>query len=359
MRTDLGFDREHILTVVLDSQSAGLQPRQLPEFYNRLVERVKSTPGVRNATVSLSSLAGGGERSGGIYVPGYTPQSSEAPRTVENFVSPGYFAVMGMRLLQGRDFDGRDGADAPPVAIINEAFARRYFSGRNPLGRRFGYSAGHSGFEIVGVIADARTSSPKEPAHPMSYRPLNQEMQYARSLEVLTEGDPRAHISQIRRVISEAAPNLPIVEVTALSDRVERTFNQERLLNRITSFFATVALLLACMGVYGLVSYGVARRTAEFGIRMALGARNIHVVRIVLFESLLLLVMGLGIGLGSSIAGAGLLRSLLFGLSSNDPLILVVAALLTSVVAILSACLPSGRQHRSERYVKARVNCAL
>lgn len=354
MHTDLGFDREHILTIVLDVQSAGLQPRQLPALYDRLVDSVKATPGVRDATISLSSLAGGGQRSSGIHVPGYVPQPSERPGTVENFVAPGYFTIMGMRLLQGRDFDRRDGADGLPVAIVNEAFARRYFAGRNPLGRRFGYNSGHSGFEIIGVIADARTVNPKEPARPMAYRPLAQEMLHARSLEVLTAGDPRAQISQLRKVISDVAPDLPIIEITTLSDRVERTLNQERLLGQLTSFFAVFALLLACMGVYGLVSYGVSRRTAEFGLRMALGARNIQVVWIVLVESLLLLGIGLAIGLGLSIAGARVVQSLLFGLSANDPKILALAALVTSLVTILAACLPARRAARINPSVALR-----
>lgn len=287
-------------------------------------------------------------------MPGYLAKPSERPSTTENFVSPGYFATMGMRLRKGRDFDRRDGADAPAVAIINEAFAARYFAGREALGRRFGYSSEHTGLEIVGVVSDAKTVNPRQPATPMAYRPMNQEMQYARSLEVRTAGDPAALVPQLRRIVAEAAPEMPVIEVATLSNRVERTLGQERLLSQLTSFFAIFALLLACMGVYGLVSYGVSRRTAEFGIRIALGAQTVHVMSIVLMESFLLLSIGLAAGFCLSLIGTKLIQSLLFGLRSNDPLILGLAALLTSVVAIVSAYLPALRAARIDPSVALR-----
>ncbi|MBC7926506.1 MAG: ABC transporter permease, partial [Bryobacteraceae bacterium] len=307
------------------------------------VAAVKAVPGVRDVTISYSSLAGGGQQISGIYIPGYVGQPSERPSTIENFVTPGYFKTMGMRLLEGRDFDRRDGVQALPVVIINEAFAHRYLAGRNPLGLSYGYSPQHPGVKIIGVIADARTRSPKEPARPMAYRPLQQEMQYARSLEILTDGDPRASMRAVRKAIHDVAPDLPVVDVATLSSRIERTLSQERLLSQVTSFFAFSALLLSCLGVYGLISQSVARRTSEFGIRMALGAHRRDVVSLVLRECFLLLGIGLGLGLSLSLFSTRLLHSLIFGLSSNDPMVLGFAALLTSVVAILAAFRPALR----------------
>lgn len=346
LRVDLGFDREHVITVVVDPRSAAFTPQQLPALYERLLRRIRSTPGVRDATISLSSLAGGGEQGSGIHVPGYTPQGSERPRTRENFVEPGYFTLMGMRLLQGRDFDERDKAGSPAVAVVNEMFVRRYFAGRNPIGRKYGYSQGHSGFEIVGVIRDTRTVSPRQSSGPMAFRPLQQEMQYARSLEIRVDDDPRALTSQVRSVISSVVPELPVIEVATLAERVDRTLSQERLLVQLTSFFAVTALLLACIGVYGLVSYRVARRTAELGIRVALGARGEQVIWMVVRESLLLLAAGLIAGLVLSMAGTQYIGSLLFGLSSTDPVTLGLTALFMCVVALFSAWLPARRAAR-------------
>ncbi len=354
MRADLGFDREHVITAVLDPQSAGLSPRNLPAMYAQLVERVASEPGVRAAAISVSSLVGGGEQSSGIHVPGYVPVKSERPGTKENFISPGYFTIMGMRLLRGRDFNERDSAGGAPVAIINESFARRYFAERNPIGMRYGYSSGHSGFEIVGVVADAKTVNPKQPAQPAAYRPLSQDMQFARSLEVRTEGDPRAFVLRIRKLIAEVAPGLPVIEVATLSDRVERTIRRDRLLSHVTTFFACLALLLACIGVYGLVSYRVVRRTVEFGIRMALGARRRDVVWTALAESLLLLVIGIAVGVVLSLAGTKLMQGLVFGLRPNDPLIFVLAGIFTAAVALLSAGWPAGRATRIDPNITLR-----
>jgi predicted permease len=354
MQADLGFDREHIVTVLIDPQSAGIPQQQLPGLYDQLVERIESAPGVRRATIAMSSLAGGGAQTSGIYVPGYTAQASERPGTMENFIGPGYFAIMGMRLVDGRNFDKRDTAGTAPVAIINQAFARRYFAGRNPIGKKYGYGSSDPGVEIVGIVADAKTVNPRQPASPMAYRPLKQEMQYARSLEVRVDGDPRALASHLRRIVSETAPNLPVIEVATLAERVDRTLKQESLLARLTSVFAAVALLLACMGVYGLMSYRVSRRTAELGIRMALGARSMHIMQMVLGESLLLLGAGLAAGLALSMAGTKLIRNLLFGLSSNDPLTYASAALLMAAVAILSAFVPARRAARIDPTIALR-----
>ncbi|HYI92283.1 MAG TPA: FtsX-like permease family protein, partial [Bryobacteraceae bacterium] len=354
MGAHLGFDREYIVTAVLDPQSAGISPQRLPALYAQLIYRIKSEPDVRDAAISLSSIAGGGEQSSGIHVPGYVPQPSERPGTKENLISPGYFTIMGMRLIRGRDFNERDTAGAAPVAIINEAFARRYFADRNPLGRNFGYSLGHSGFEIVGIVADAKTRNPRESAQPMAYRPLNQEMQFARSLEVRAEGDPRPLIPRLRKIIAEVAPGLPVIEVATLSDRIERTITRERLLSQITGFFACLALLLACVGVYGLVSYRVARRTIEFGIRIALGATRKDVVWTALAESLLLLGIGLAVGVGLSLAGTQLIQSLVFGLRANATLIFILAGLFTTAVALLSAAWPASRATRIDPNVALR-----
>jgi predicted permease len=189
LQMDLGFDREHVLTVRIDPRSAGFAAAQLPSLYAQIVERVRVVPGVQSASIAVSSIAGGGMTGSGINVPGYAPSLRENMSIDENFVDPGYFETVGMQLVDGRDFDARDTEGVPRVAVINETMSRHYFASRSPLGRHYGY--GSTQFEIVGVVRDAKVRGPRSPLRPMAYRPIRQEMDYARSLEVRTQGDPR------------------------------------------------------------------------------------------------------------------------------------------------------------------------
>ena len=280
----------------------------------------------------------------GINVPGYAPSLRENMSIDENFVDPGYFETVGMRLVDGRDFDARDAERAPRVAVINETMARHYFGSRSPIGRHYGY--GSMQFEIVGVVRDAKVRGPRSPVRPMAYRPIRQEMDYARSLEVRTQGDPRTVASEIRKVIAELAPNLPIQDVTTLAERVNRLLAQERLIAELTGLFGLLALLLACIGIYGLISYAVARRIPEMGIRMALGARRASVVWLVLREALILVLIGLVIGIPLEAAAARLVTSLLFGVSPTDPAMLAATAVLMLSIAVVAAYLPARRASR-------------
>src|SRR5262249_19714180 len=205
---DLGFNREHVLTVRIDPRSAGFTAAQLPSLYAQMVERVRAVPGVQSATIALSSIAGGGTQSSGINVPGYTPGPRENMSIDENFVDPGYFATVGMSLVDGRDFNTQDNEKALKVAVVNETMARLYFGSQSPIGRSYGY--GSTQFQIVGVVRDARVRGPRSALRPMAYRPIRQEMDYARSLEVRTQSDPRAVAFELRKVIAQVAPNLPI-----------------------------------------------------------------------------------------------------------------------------------------------------
>jgi predicted permease len=344
LQMDLGFNREHVLTVRIDPRSAGFTAAQLPSLYAQMVERVRAVPGVQSAGIALSSIAGGGTISSGINVPGYTPGPRENMSIDENYVDAGYFETVGMRLVDGRDFDARDTERAPRVAVIKETMARHYFGARSPIGRHYGY--GSTQFEIVGVVRDAKVRGPRSPLRPMAYRPIRQEMDYARSLEVRTQGDPRAVASEIRKVIAGLAPDLPIQDVATLAERVNRLLAQERLIAELTGLFGFLALLLACIGIYGLISYAVARRIPEMGIRMALGARRASVVWLVLREALILVLIGLVIGIPLVSAAARLVTSLLFGVSPTDPATLAATAVLMLSIAIVAAYLPARRASR-------------
>jgi predicted permease len=341
VQTEMGFDREHVLTVRIDPRSAGYRPAQLPVLYAQMVERVRAVPGVSSATIALSSIAGGGTRSSGINVPGYTPDPRENMSVDENFVEPGYFATVGMPLVEGRDFDHRDTETAPQVAIVNETMARRFFGSRSPIGRHYGYGAMQ--FQVVGVVRDAKVRGPRSPVRPMAYRPIRQEMDYARSLEVRTRADARAIAADVRNAIAQIAPDLPVQEIATLTDRIDRLLAQEVLIARLTAFFGGLALLLACTGIYGLISYAVSRRTVEMGLRMALGAQPAAVVRLVVREGMTLVAIGILLGIPIVFAAARLVEGLLFGVAPTDPPTLAATALVMLCTAAL-ATYPAARR---------------
>lgn len=192
-------------------------------------------------------------------------------------------------------------------------------------------------------MRDAKVRGPRSTVRPMAYRPIRQQLEYARSLEVRTQADPRAVAAELRKVIAQVAPNLPIQDVATLSERVNRLLTQERLIAQITAFFGLLALLLACIGTYGLISYSVARRTAEMGIRMALGARRPSVIWLVLREAVTLVLIGLTAGIPLVFAAVRLVRGLLFGVSPTDPATLAATALLLLSIAALAISRPKPR----------------
>jgi putative ABC transport system permease protein len=264
---------------------------------------------------------------------------------VNNVVTPGYFEAVGMRLRAGRSLTERDRNGAPRVAVVNEAFMRRYAGGAPPLGRKFGQNAPVN--EIVGVVEDARALDVKSESVPMAYFPLQQRTEGTpRSIEIRAEGDPRQIAAAVRKTIGEVESRLPIEGVTTASERVRSNLTQDRLLLSLFSAFGGLALALAGFGLFGLLSYAVARRREEFGIRMALGASPAAVLWTVIRESLLLACAGLAAGLPLVIVGTNLMRGVLFGVSPWDGVTIGVAAALLIAVAAVAGFLPAWRASR-------------
>ncbi len=354
LSTDLGFDSEHVITVRLDPWAAGYATDRLAALYEAIVDRVRGLPGVRSAAVSESSLFGGGVTTSAVFVPGYTPKPNENISAMEDYVDPGYFATVGMQLLSGRDFDRRDGPQSQQVAIVNEAMARHYFGALAAVGRSYRYGVQGPDFEIIGVVRDAKIRDARGHAAPMAYRPLRQQMDYVHSLEIRTAGDPRALLGQVRTAMAEVAPNLPVFEVATLAERVDRTLTDERLLAEIAALFGVFSLLLASLGIYGLLSYAVAQRTAEIGVRMALGARQSAVLQLFLREGLSLVAAGLAGGVILALIGARLISSVLFGVAANDPITLAGAIIIMLVVALVATWVPAQRAARVDPMVALR-----
>jgi predicted permease len=263
---------------------------------------------------------------------------------------------MEMRLQAGREFSAHDSFEAPRVAIINEAAVRKFFANEPALGRRFGSNPENNGeFEIVGVVSDAKYDSVREAAPPTLYVPYVQSQPGGMAFEIRTAADPAGSLGAIREAVRRIDPNLPMMNVTTQVELIETRFAQERLLARAYSVFGGLALLIASIGLFGLMSYSVTRRTNEIGVRMALGAERRDVVRMIMSESQRLVAIGLALGLGTAIAAGRLVASLLFGLQPTDVATIVLAAAILGAVSAVAGYLPARRAARVDPMAALRA----
>lgn len=353
MHVDSGFDRQHLLTVRIDTKSAGYSKAELSTIYQRLVERVETVPGVRSVAIAACGLSDQCYNfEDGLQIEGYEAHAGEQILVQGNIVGPKYFSTVGMQLVEGRDFSELDTEKTPIVAIVNEALVGRYFAGRSAVGQRFG--SGKYDRQIIGVVRDSRVSSIQEAPVPMAYYFLGQGIPPTEAIEVRTVADPHWSEAEVRKAAAEVDPNLPIRSVMAVSDQVRDNLTEERLVAFLTSAFGGLALGLACFGLYGVMSYAVARRTSELGIRIALGASARQLLWGVLLESLALVGLGVAVGLPAVFAASRFLSRMLYGLSPNDPLTISGATLILVAVAVLAAFIPARRAMRVDPMVALR-----
>ena len=329
-----------------------ISPAASGPLYQQIVERLSSLPQVRNVSIASYSPLSGTRRSSTVNVFGYTPQPGEDLNTQDILTGPNYAATLGMPLLRGRDIEMRDTSTSSLIAVVNSAFAEHYFKDQNPIGRTLTFdddSDKGSTVQIVGVVGDIKRDDVREKPEPTIYRPILQvqdESAYSATIHIRTQSDPNPLTPQVRQMINQIDDKLPIFGVTTLTDQVRQNLDQERLIAQLVSFFGALALILACIGLYGVMAHGVARRTSEIGIRMALGARGGNIAWMILQETLYLVLAGLVIGVPAALIGARLISTQLFGLSPTDPLTLVGAAIVLAVVAMLAGYLPARRASR-------------
>jgi predicted permease len=269
-------------------------------------------------------------------------------------VSPRFFETMKIAIVRGRDLDGRDIADPTASVLINETAARKYFANEDPIGQRVGQNPEQSAqSEIVGIIRDTKYDSVRDQPPPTIYTSIRQG---TRSLVVLvrTAGEPGAMTETVRTALQQVDPDVPMTGITTQSEQVSNRFAQERLFALAYSLFGALALLLACIGLFGLMSYSVSRRTNEIGIRMALGAQRSGVVGMVLRESMLMVVIGVAIGLAGAVAGGRFVESVLYGLTSTDVWTISGAIAVTAVVSLAAGYLPARRASRVDPMVALR-----
>jgi predicted permease len=342
-----GYNQENVLLVSLDISAAGYQGVQRGALLREVEEKVKAVPGVKATSFSLV-VFNQGFWPATIFTRDYNAPGRENRVIRNNVVGQDYFTTMGIPLLEGRAFGPQDTNQVRPVAVISETMARRFFPNGSPLGKRFGMDRPENSeqFEIIGVVKDSKYQYLAEPPEPNAYYSHSQIPFALNNFVIRYSGSPGAVIPQVRRAILEVNRNLPIDEVVSLSEHIGRSLAQQKLVARLATFFGLLALLLACVGLYGVLSYAVARRTNEIGIRIALGARRGNVIWLVLREALALVGAGVVIGLLVSVAATRMVSTLLFGLRANDPLTIAAATLLLLAVAALSAYLPARRASR-------------
>jgi predicted permease len=352
---DPGFDRNHLVTVWLDTHMGGYKHEQLSPLYKLLIERVEAIPGVRSASLASCGLALGCGDASDIYLPG-VPHSNGETDAQERRVSQHFLGTAGIPLLYGRDFATSDTERSPAVAIVNQTFVHEFLHDRNPIGQYFGYdSANDHRFQIVGVVKDARVNDIRESAPPMIYHSLAQDVIDVESLDVRTLGDPVRLMPGLRQAVRSVDPNLPIGGITTVAEQLGNNLAQQRLIARLTTIFGALALGLACLGLYGVMSYTVARRTSEFGIRLALGASRYAVLWLVLRQTLAVIGAGLAAGLLLSFLAGRAVTSLLFGLSPYDPATVLGAVAVMLLVSVSSGLKPAWRAAHANPTESLRV----
>jgi predicted permease len=360
-KVNTGFNKQNVLLLKLDPSATGYSDEpHLGNLYQQVEDRVAALPEVRAASFSIVTFNEGGWNDDAW--PEGRPDKSFDHTAWYNVVGPGYFATMGLPILSGRGIDRRDTANSPRVAVINETFARRFFPDGLPVGKHFGMDTPEHSHEIevIGVVRDAKYLRLDEKPTAMAYYPYTQYIPdwgtglYLRDFEVRFSGAPQTVVSEIHRAIGEVNDDLPVSEVITLAEQVDDSITYPRIVAQLSAFFGLLAVFLACIGIYGLMTYAVARRTNEIGIRMALGASQRDVMAMVLRETLTMVVFGLAIGVPMALVSGRWAASLLFGLKPTDPATLLFAAVVLLAVASFAGYLPARRATQVDPMVALR-----
>ncbi len=341
---DAGLDRRHVLSVHLDLLSGGLEGQDVTVLNQRILDRLRSLPFVRDAAMQMCRVPGCIWNTA-IHVSGQPELSPAQMHGEENHVSTDYFRTMGIPLLQGRVFNGGDQPHAQPVVILNQTFAQRLFGKQTPVGHFIGYQAapGDHVFQIIGEVGDAQVDGLRRPAPPVAYFSLEQRGNEAGTIEVSAFGSPANIAADIRRSLQSVAPDLPISEIVPLDTEFQDGLSTEKLLARLTATFAGMTLALAAIGFYGLLSFQVVRRTSEIGIRIALGATRGQVIRLFLLQTATILISGILPGMVLAVLVGRSARTLLYGVRETDPWALAVASLVLIAGGMLATLIPARR----------------
>lgn len=383
---DYGFERSHLLLAEFNAKLAGYKPSQTSGLHQRLVERLSALPGVRSIALCATPPISAGNWSSSVTIPGYTPAPKENRHSILNRVSGQYFETAGISIVAGRPFNNADAATSQKVAVINQTLASHFFPKGDAVGRSIiiDIDSVKGPWQIVGIARDTKSGNPRD-ADPvrMTYIPLAQidpflpadssaptasgvvakpavleenQDRFAGMILVRTTGDPAHTIADLRAAVASVDPNLPLLRITTIHDQMSNFMTHDELISSLTGLFSLLALLLAAIGLYGVMSYNVVRRTNEIGIRIALGAQTPAVQWMILSESLLLLVIGVGLGLPLTLLTTKYIKDQLFGLSALDPMTFTVALIVVSAMTLFAAWLPARRATKVDPMVALRCD---
>ena len=360
---DLGFRSDHVLQVTLDPSHSGYKTEQLAAPYQELLSRLQTIPQVRSASISgCTPLEGCGSGARFLIAEGHVERPEDRQRTAVVFVSPRYFETLGIPLLVGRDFDFRD-VERPRVAIVDQAMARRYFPGVDPIGKHVaidpdpkngGWFGTDQPYEIVGLVGDAKTFELRDAPYPLMYFNMFQESRLLDHFELRTAVAPESIAGTVRRMVRDVLKTVPVKSVTTLADQVDSNIVPERLITTLSEFFGCLGVVLAGIGLYGLLAYTVARRTNEIGIRMALGATASSVSRLVLRDVLGMVCAGLVGGTAMVLWSRPLATKVLSDLKWESATPLAIGGGVMIAVALLASCVPVRRAARVDPMVALR-----
>jgi predicted permease len=358
-----GFPAERLVGFNIDPSLNGYTPQRLNTFYQQLTDNLGSIPGVKSVAVASMRIMENDEWDSGLTAEGYSPtKPDDHPQAYMNEIGPGYFATLGVPILAGRDFrltDNRvikranatdDFDTTPTTVIINEKFAQKFFAGRNPLGMHLGYGTDpgtHTDMEIIGVVKDIKYTNLRDEIPIQAYVPyMNDPYLSGMTIYVRTAGEPNQLISSVRAKMRELDANLPIYAMRTMDEQISNSLSTERMIASLSTVFGFVATVLAIIGLYGVMSYSVAQRTREIGIRMALGAEQGKVIGMVMREVLTLIAIGVGVGVPAALVLTRVVKSQLYGLEAHDPWTLGLATGLLAMVACAAGYVPALRASR-------------
>jgi predicted permease len=352
---DVGFNTRNLVVFRVNPSLNRYDEAHTNALYRQMRDRLDAVAGVRETAIANVQLLSAAVNSTSIFVRGRTYADGQRDSINRLVISANFFETMEMPIRSGRGFSEHDDQQAQKVAIINETAARRYFPNENPIGQHIGSSIENAGqLEIVGVLRDAKYDSVRDAVPPTLYVPQLQTRVPSVVFHVRTAGDPLASIGAIRETVRQIDPNLPLMNISTQVEQIEKRLGQERVFAQAYAMFGALALLLASIGLFGLMSYSVAQRTNEIGIRMALGAQSRDVLRLVMGESMTLVIVGVMLGLVSAIAASRFVSSLLFGLAATDGLTMTAAMLVLVVVSTIAGYIPARRAARVDPLVALR-----
>jgi predicted permease len=358
--TQLGYDRDHLLEFFVDPLSYGYRPTEIPALDQSILLRIDAIPGVGGATLIDNPLMSSLDSNSPVTIEGQKPLPGDDAHARWDMVGPNFFSTTGIPILEGREITDGDSGNGQRVGVINETMARKFFPHSNPIGQRvFVHTEpGEAPFVIVGVVQDSKQHSAKEKPFPRFYvpyfNPIGNDWTAGAAILVRTAGDPSSLPSAIRSVVKQAAPNLPTVAMKTMDQRLSDSLVTDRMIADLSGAFGVLAVVLVCIGLYGVMAYATSGRTNEIGIRIALGAQRSGILWLILRESLLLVLIGAAIGVPLVFAAGKWISSLLFGLQPADPVALAFAIALMFVIGVLASYIPARRATRVDAMVALR-----